>query len=106
MKSNSTTPFSLHLIVGPPAAGKTTFARQLARERQAALVDIDTATEPLARAALTALGKDPNDRDSPSFKNRFRDPIYACLFDIAAANLPHVDVVMTGPFTKELTNPN
>ena len=106
MKSNFGPSFSLHLVVGPPAAGKTTFARRLARERQAALVDIDTATEPIVQAALAAMGEDPNDRDSPRFKGWFRDPIYACLLDLAAANLPHIDVVLTGPFTKELANPH
>jgi len=47
-------------------------------------------------------GRDPNDRDSPEFKSQFRDAIYETLFDIALENLPHCDVVIVGPFTKEI----
>ena len=106
MKTIPTQRFCLHLVVGPPASGKTTFACQLAAERRAALVDIDVATEPIVRAALAALGTSPDDRDSPFFKNTFRDPIYDALFAIADSNLDHVDVVLTGPFTREFSQPD
>lgn len=106
MNSPDSRASSLHLILGPPAAGKTTFARSLAGRLPAALVDIDLSTEPVVRAALSALGMDPNDRDSPEYKRIFRSPIYDSLFTIAAANLPHIDVVLTGPFTSEMRDPN
>ena len=97
---------ALHLVVGPPAAGKTTFGQELAQQRGGAFLDIDTCTETLVRAAQVALAEDPDDRDSRTFKRRFRDPIYQTLFDIARANLPHIDVVATGPFTREFANPH
>ncbi|MDQ8205550.1 AAA family ATPase [Pelagicoccus sp. SDUM812003] len=97
---------ALNLVVGAPASGKTTFARRLATRRKAALFDIDECTETLVRAALTAMGESPDDRDSPVFKTTFRDPIYQSLMDMARGNLGHVDVVVCGPFTKEMRNPN
>lgn len=97
---------TLHIVLGMPAAGKSHFAARLARDRSATLVDIDTATEPVVQAAMRALSGDPNDRDSPLFKATFREPIYAALFAIADANLPHSNAVVAGPFTKELANAN
>ncbi len=67
----------------------------------AALLDIDTCSERLARVAMASSGLDPNNRDSPQFKQRLRDPIYETLFDIAAENLPHLPCVIVGPFTRE-----
>lgn len=96
---------TLHLIIGAPASGKTSFARQLAARTRSALIDIDIATEPVVRAALATLSMDPDDRDSPRFKEIFRDPIYSTLFQLAESNLPHTSVALTGPFTRELQNP-
>ncbi|MFT5195421.1 MAG: putative kinase [Cellvibrionaceae bacterium] len=90
------------IICGPPGAGKTTYGSRLAAERQAVLLDIDTVTETMVRAALSAAGRDPNDRDSPWFKTHFREPIYDTLFAIAKENLPVQDVVIVGPFTREI----
>ncbi len=90
------------IVCGSPGAGKTTHATKLATERRAVLLDIDTATERLVRLALAEAGHDPDDRDSPAFKQRFRQPIYDTLFDIAAENLPWLDVIIAGPFTREL----
>ncbi len=89
-----------------PAAGKSTFARQLAKKTKACLIDIDTATETIIRAAMSNLTGDPSDRDSPIFKATFRDPIYQTLFSIADENLPHTHAILTGPFTKEQQNQN
>lgn len=69
------------------------------------MLDIDLATEPMVRAGLSAMGEDPDDRDSERFKSTFRDAIYETLFQLADNNLPHNDVVVTGPFTKEMQNP-
>ncbi len=93
------------VICGPPAAGKTTHGRQLAAQHHATFLDIDTVTETMVRAALTASGRDPNDRDSPWFKTHFRQPIYDTLFTIAAENLPNQNVVIVGPFTRETQDP-
>jgi len=97
---------TLFIVTGMPAVGKTTFARQLAAKTSACLIDIDTATETVVQAAMKRISSDPNDRDSHVFKETFRDPIYQTLFDLADANLPHTDAIITGPFTKELHNPN
>lgn len=97
---------TLYVVCGMPAVGKTTFARKLAARTSACLIDIDTATEPLVQAAMRQINGNPDDRDSPTFKDTFREAIYQTLFEIAEANLPHSDAIVTGPFTKELNNPD
>ncbi|MBK1879405.1 AAA family ATPase [Pelagicoccus mobilis] len=101
-----TEPKTLYLVTGMPAVGKTTFAEQLASRLSACLVDIDSATESIVQAAMNRITGNPDDRDSDVFKETFRAPIYETLFTLARANLVHTDVVLTGPFTKELHNPN
>lgn len=95
---------TLFIVTGMPAVGKTTFAATLAMHKGACLIDIDTATEPIVKAAMKELVGDADDRDSPLFKKVFREAIYETLFAIADENLSHSDVVLTGPFTKELKN--
>ncbi|MCH6256586.1 ATP-binding protein [Puniceicoccaceae bacterium K14] len=97
---------TLYIVTGLPGSGKTHYGKMLAIEKGAAFIDIDTSTETLVQAAQKALGEDIDDRDSPLFKDRFRGAIYKTQFQIAAENLTHTDVVITGPFTKELTNPD
>lgn len=97
---------SLFVITGMPAVGKSTFARELAQKTKACLIDIDTTTESIVRAAMARLTNDPNDRDSPFFKKTLRDPIYQTLFSIADENLPHTDAIINGPFTQEMHNPD
>jgi predicted kinase len=88
-------------VCGRPGAGKTTYAQQLAKQRQAVLLDIDTVTDRLVRLALAESGRSEDDRDSPHFRQRFRRPIYDTLIDIARENLGWLDVVIVGPFTRE-----
>jgi predicted kinase len=90
------------IVCGGPGAGKSTYGARLAAGRHAALLDIDTVTERLARLALSLSGHNPDDRDSEYFKQTFREPIYDTLFDIARDNLPCQDVVIVGPFTREI----
>lgn len=97
---------SCHIVTGPAAAGKSVHARKLAAELGACLIDSDPATERLVRAGLALAGLDPDDRDSPSYKQAFRDAVYESLFDAAVANLPHVAVVLAGPFTREGGEPD
>ena len=94
------------VICGPPGAGKTTYGRKLAAKKNATFLDIDTVTEPMVRAGLAAAGRDPNDRDSPWFKQHFRTPIYETLFQIAIDNLATQNVVIVGPFTQEIRDPD
>ena len=94
------------LVCGSPGSGKSVYAKRLATERRATLLDIDTATERLVRVALAESQQNPDDRDSEDFKRTFREPIYQTLFDIARENLPIQNVIIVGPFTQELRNPN
>lgn len=97
---------TLYVITGKPGSGKTHYGKQLASEINAAFIDIDTSTETLVQAAQAALGESIDDRDSPLFKKRFREAIYKTQFAIASDNLDHIDVVLTGPFTRETEDPN
>lgn len=92
------------IICGSPGSGKTTYGRTLANAAGAVFLDIDTCSERLVMAGLKLAGQDPYDRDSHLFKQNFRDAIYETLFDVATENLPHCDVVIVGPFTKEIRN--
>jgi predicted kinase len=90
------------IVCGSPGAGKTTYGKKLAKELRACLIDIDTCTEGLVRTGLDLSGHDPNDRDSEYFKSSYREVIYETLFSIARENLPFTDVVVVGPFTREI----
>ena len=70
------------------------------------MLDIDTVTERLVRLALVESGHSCDDRDSAYFKQTFREPVYETLFDIARENLPVKDVVVVGPFTREINDPD
>ncbi|MGE9267964.1 MAG: AAA family ATPase [Verrucomicrobiales bacterium] len=91
----------LSIVCGAAGVGKSTYARQLALARGACLLDSDTVTEPVVRAGLTLAGLDPGDRDSPLYKETFRDAVYECLFATAGENLPQREVIIVGPFTRE-----
>lgn len=95
-----------YIVCGAPGSGKTTYAKRLATDRYATVLDIDNATERLVRLALAESGHDPDDRDSPYFKHTYREPVYQSLFDIAKENLPVQDVIVVGPFTKEINDQN
>lgn len=92
---------SIHLVSGPPAAGKTFYAKRLAEELGAVLLDSDEVTERLIRAGLALAGLDPDDRDSPAYKTAFRDTVYETLFDLAKSHAARLPVVIAGPFTRE-----
>jgi predicted kinase len=97
--------YTPYIVCGSPGSGKSTYARQLAAARHATLLDIDTVTERLVRIALVQSGHSQDDRDSEYFKRNFREPIYETLFDTARENLHIQDVVIVGPFTKEIKDP-
>ena len=71
------------------------------RARGAVYLDIDVATEPVVQAGLVAAGLSRDDRDSPTYKGIFREPVYEALWQLAEANLGHLPVVVVGPFTSE-----
>lgn len=94
--------FKLHIVTGAAGTGKSTFAKNLAVDQAAILLDSDTVTEPVVRAGMSAAGHDPLDRDSTTYKTIFRDAVYECLFETALENITHTSVVIVGPFTREL----
>ena len=98
--------YTTYIVCGSPGAGKSTYAKKLASEHSATLLDIDTVTERMVRLALRESGHDPDDRDSKYFKRTFREPIYETLFDIARENIIFQEVVVVGPFTRELRDPD
>ena len=95
-----------YIVCGSPGAGKSFYGINLAERLGAAFLDIDVSTERLVKLALELAGHDPADRDSSFFKEHFREPIYEQLFDIACDNLRHINVVIAGPFTMEIKNPD
>ena len=95
-----------HLVCGPPASGKTRYARQLAASIGGCLIDSDEVAERLVRAGMSLAGMDPDDRDSPTYKRAYRDVVYETIYDIARSNLVSVPVVIAGPFTGEGGNPD
>jgi predicted kinase len=93
------------LVSGPPAAGKTTLATALATALHYAIVDLDTVTGPLTRAALRLSGEDGAAIDS-SAGQRLRASRYETLFDVASANLAAgIGVVIAAPFSAERSSP-
>ena len=95
----------LHLVFGPPAAGKTTYAKELAGRTGAVLLDSDDVAERLVRAGLALAGLSPDDHDSPAYKSAFRDAVYETLFDLARSHASRLPVVICGPFTSEGGDP-
>ena len=93
--------FPIHIVFGPPAAGKSVYARQLAGQFSAVLLDSNEVTERLIRAGLQLAGLDPDDRDSPAYKATFREAVYETLFDLARSHADRMPVVIAGPFTRE-----
>ena len=91
-----------YIICGSPAAGKTNYGRKLAKMKKACFLDIDLSTERLVQLALSESGHNEDDRDSDYFKETYREVIYQTMFDIARENLQWMDVVIVGPFTREL----
>ncbi|MFC5450338.1 AAA family ATPase [Paenibacillus aestuarii] len=97
---------ALVFFIGPAAAGKTTLAKALVKTHKAAFLDMDTLLRPAAEAIMTALGLDPNDRDSPVYKKNCRDLGYRITMDAAVENLQlGIDTFVIGPFTKEIEDP-
>ena len=87
------------IVSGPPASGKTTLATALASALHYAIMDLDTVTGPLTRAALRAATGDETAIDSTAAV-ALRTPRYETLIDLAAANLAAgIGVVIAAPFT-------
>ncbi len=92
------------VVCGPPAAGKSTLARSLARALAATLLDQDVLTGPLTEVVLTLLGTE--DLDGATAKQATRAARYETLLAVAEDNL-HVGgpVVLVAPFSNERRDP-
>jgi predicted kinase len=97
---------TLTIICGNAGTGKTTLGRQLAAEKDALFLDIDTVSERLVRAGLAQSGRDQNDRDSLEYKATYRAAIHETLFAIADENLSHHPCIVVAPFTQERRDPD
>ncbi|QHT62563.1 ATP-binding protein [Paenibacillus lycopersici] len=96
----------LILFIGPAGAGKTTLAEAWVRRRGGAYLDMDTLLRPAAAALMTLAGQDPEDRDSPFYKEHCRDLGYRITMDAALQQLAlGQDAVAVGPFTRETEDP-
>ncbi len=93
------------IVSGPPGSGKTTLATALAAALCYAIMDLDTVTGPLTRAALGTAAADDAAIDSPAGV-ALRAVRYETLLDVAAANLAAgIGVVIAAPFTVERSSP-
>ena len=92
---------SLLIVCGPPASGKTTVGRRLAEKHRAVFLDSDIFS-PLIEAGLASAGADPDDRDSAFYKEHYRDAVYETLWGLCESQSKELDIVVAGPFTREL----
>lgn len=89
------------LVAGPPASGKSTLGRALARRLNGALLDQDVLTNPLV-AVVARLVDAGHDLDHPRLRELVRDARYECLLDSAGLQLRcGTHAVLVAPFTAE-----
>ncbi|RUS47211.1 hypothetical protein ELR57_12235 [Cohnella sp. AR92] len=92
----------LIFVIGSAGAGKTTIAKELARFRGAAFLDMDTFARPASEKLMTLAGLDPEDRDSDEYKELCRDLGYRMTMNAALENVElGNDAIVIGPFTRE-----
>ena len=93
------------VIAGPPASGKTTLGAALAGALHYAFIDLDIVTGTMTRAALALSGAEETALDG-ELGAGLRDARYGALLDTTVANLNiGLGVVLSGPFTRERTDP-
>ncbi|WP_299518728.1 AAA family ATPase [uncultured Serinicoccus sp.] len=91
-------------VTGAPGAGKTSTGRELARVLGAALLDLDTLTNPLVDLLVASLGG--QGYDDPQVAPQVRRARYACLVGAAQDCLrTGTPVVLVAPFTGERADP-
>jgi len=97
-------------ILGHAGTGKSFLTshfirRELARGRGWCVLDKDAVSEAWSGPFLQALGHDPNDRDSPAFKQHIRDLGYLSTLRIARDQLElGLSVMLPGPWSRELAS--
>lgn len=92
-------------VAGPAGSGKSTFALPLARRLHAALLDLDTITNPMMEVVQSVVGA-RSDFNEPELASLTRDARYRALsdgvLDCVRATCP---VVAVAPFTAECRDP-
>ncbi len=102
-------PFAL-FVLGHAGSGKTQFSKKLIKSRLAnkepwCLLDKDVSGDKLSNALMISYGLNPEDKDSPEYKEKVRDLEYQTCLDIAKDQLSlGINVVLPGPWSKELNN--
>lgn len=97
-------------ILGHAGTGKSVLTtrfiqRQLQQKRTWCVLDKDTVGEYWTGPFLEAFGQDPNDRDSPFFKEKIRDLQYKSTLLIGKEQLElGLNVVFPGPWSRELAS--
>ncbi len=91
------------VVAGPAGSGKSTLGVALARELRAALLDLDTLTNPLLDVLECHVAPDGHWNDR-AHRELIRPARYAVLRSAAADQVAAgVDVVLVAPFTDEMT---
>lgn len=97
-------------VLGHAGTGKSFLTQHfIARQRQKQIawcvLDKDVVSEAWSGPFLQALGQDPNDRDSPTFKEKVRDLEYRSTLRIARDQLAlDLNVVFPAPWSRELAS--
>jgi len=113
MTENFNARFAPRLILfsGHAGTGKTTLAKRAIAQiikktnQDYFFLDKDTAFGAFSSHLMEVATGNPNDRDSPYYLTHLRDWEYKGLLDIARENLAlGVNVILVGPFSKEIMN--
>ncbi|NYT62968.1 AAA family ATPase [Alcaligenaceae bacterium] len=97
-------------VLGHAGTGKSFLTDHFVRQQHAqarawCILDKDVVSEHWSGPLLEALGQDPNDRDSPLFKEKVRDLEYASTLRIGKDQLElGLNVVFPGPWSRELAS--
>jgi len=101
----------LILFAGHAGTGKSTLAKRAlpliieSTEEDFFFLDKDTVYGAISAHVMELTTQNPNDRDSPYYLQNLRDWEYQGLIDIARENLLlGVNVILVGPFSKEIQN--
>ena len=92
----------LILVTSPPASGKTTLAKALAKAmHETVYLDKDTLI-PLSKKIFEA-ASEPYDRSSDFFEKNIRDLEYQVILDFATEAINYdSDVIINAPFAREI----
>lgn len=94
----------LILVTSPPASGKTTLAKALAKSmHETVYLDKDTLV-PLSKKIFEA-ASEPYDRSSDFFEKNIRDLEYQVILDFASEAINYdSNVIINAPFSREIRN--